>query len=159
MLRKNYLRILMLFMSGWVAVELHAQTTQISGHIVDQSTGAISGAQITLTRTTTGEVTHTTTTDQGYYSFPSLLPGSYDLTVDKQGFGSVNRTGITVQTAQTSTVDLTLAVGAVNEAVTVSVELPQLQTQTSAVGSEVENFSLGTRQSPIPGQERLTQAT
>jgi hypothetical protein len=124
------------------ATGLSAQTTQIAGQVVDQSKGAISGASITLTRTSTGEVLHTTTTEQGYYSFPSILPGSYSVVVEKRGFGTVDRTGIVVETAETSTVDVALTVGSVNQSVTVNEEVPQLQTQTAAVGNEVENKTI-----------------
>jgi hypothetical protein len=149
MLKKSYLRTLIVFLGGLAATVLHAQTTQIAGQVVDQSKGSVSGAEIKLTRTTTGEVLHTTTTEQGYYSFPSLLPRNYSLTVDKLGFGTVSRTGIVVETAQTSSVDVTLSVGAVNQSVTVSEELPQLQTQTAAVGNEVENKTImGLQQQP-----------
>jgi len=142
MLREIKLGTLLLLLGGLAAPEMRAQTTQISGQVVDQSKGAISGAQITLTRTETGEVKRTSSTDQGYYSFPSLLPGSYSLAVEKQGFGSINRTDVIVQTAQTSTVDITMTIGAINQAVTVNEEVPLLQTQTSAVGNEVENKTI-----------------
>jgi len=131
-----------LLLGGIVAAGLGAQTTQIAGHVVDQTKGAISGASITLTRASTGEVLHTTTTEQGYYSFPSILPGSYSVAVEKQGFGTVDRTGVVVQTAETSTVDVALTVGSVNQSVTVNEEVPQLQTQSAAVGNEVENKTI-----------------
>jgi hypothetical protein len=119
-----------------------AQNTQVAGQITDESKAVISDAQITLSRSDTGEQKHTISTGQGYYSFPSILPGTYSLTIDKQGFGTVNRTDILVQTGQTSTVDVALAIGTVNQSVTVSEAVPQLQTQTAAVGNEVDNKTI-----------------
>jgi hypothetical protein len=139
--RINY-KLLYFFFFGAAAWQVQAQTTQISGQIKDESKGVVSDAQITLTKTETGEQKRTNSTGQGYYSFPSILPGKYSLVVEKEGFASVNRTDIAVQTAQTSIVDVTLSVGTVSQAISVSGDTQLLQTQTAAVGQEVENKTI-----------------
>src|SRR3954471_13150617 len=105
MQKRNILRVLGIILGTLAAWTASAQNTQVSGQIVDESKAAISSAQITLTRTDTGEEKHTVSTESGYYSFPTILPGNYKLAVDKNGFGTVNRTGILVQTGVASTID------------------------------------------------------
>ena len=122
--------------------QVKAQTTQVSGQVVDDSHAAIGGVVITLTRTDTGDHRATISTDQGYYTFPSVLPGNYGVRFEKQGFDVVDRTGITVQTGQSSIVDVALPVGQVSQSVNVNAAPPLLQTDSAAIGNEVANKTI-----------------
>lgn len=125
-----------------VAVGLQAQDSQVSGQIHDISKAAVSGAKATLTRTETGDHRESFSTDQGYYSFPTVLPGHYELKVEKEGFQSQVQTGIVVETANISTVDVTLAIGSVSQTVDVDASVQLLQTETAAVSHVVENQTI-----------------
>jgi hypothetical protein len=135
-------RIVALILLGVTAVAVEAQESQVSGQIHDASKAAIAGAQVTLTRTETGDHREVVSTDQGYYSFPLVLPGHYDLKVEKDGFQTQIQTGIVVETASTSTVDVTLAVGSVNQSVDVDASVELLQTETAAISQVVENQTI-----------------
>jgi outer membrane receptor protein involved in Fe transport len=129
----------------WVVAagtSLHAQNAQISGQVRDSTKAAIAGAKITLTRTETGDHREAVSTDEGYYSLPLLLPGHYDLKVEKEGFQTKTETGIVVETASISTVDVTLSLGSVTESVDVNASAELLQTETSAVSHVVENQTI-----------------
>jgi len=54
-----------------VAAELYAQSSQISGQILDSSKSVVSSARVTLTRTDTGDHRETTASGSGYCSFPA----------------------------------------------------------------------------------------
>jgi hypothetical protein len=115
-----------------------AQTSGISGRILDPSQGAVNGAQITLIRTDTGGRLAVSSAE-GYYTFPLLVPGAYEVTVVKEGFQTQNRAGISVVTGDVSTVDLQLAVGSVAQSVDVTETVPLLQSESAAVSAVVEN--------------------
>src|ERR1700675_2377275 len=73
---------------------LHGQTAVtggIEGNVTDTSGAAISGA--TVEATNVGDsVTHSTVTNNdGAYRFPSLIPGTYAVTVKKEGFALFTR--------------------------------------------------------------------
>jgi hypothetical protein len=121
---------------------LHAQDSQVSGQVCDSSKAAVREAKVTLTRVETGDRREGISTDQGYYSFPLLLPGHYDLKVEKEGFDTQRETGIVVETASISTVDVTLTVGTVSQSVNVDASVELLQTETSAVAHVVENQTI-----------------
>jgi hypothetical protein len=121
---------------------LHAQSSQVSGVIRGGSKAEISGAKITLTRVETGDSREAVSTDQGYYSFPLLLPGHYDLKIEKEGFEGQKETGIVVETASISTVDVNLTLGAVSENVQVTASPDLLQTESGAVSHVIENQSI-----------------
>lgn len=123
-------------------LSLQAQTSQVSGQVRDESQAAIAGAKVSLTRTETGDHREIVSTGEGYYSFPLLLPGHYDLQVEKEGFEAERQTGIVVETGAISTVDVTLKVGSSLQTVDVDATVPLLQTESAAVAHVVDNASI-----------------
>jgi Carboxypeptidase regulatory-like domain/TonB dependent receptor len=121
---------------------LQAQDSQITGRILDQSQAAVSSAQATLTRVDTGDHRQTLSTSEGYYTFPLLLPGVYDLIVQKDGFQSQTRKGIKVETGQAATLDVTLTVGEISQTVNVEADVPVLKTDSAAVSHVVTNQTI-----------------
>jgi hypothetical protein len=116
-----------------------AQTSQVSGQVVDATKAVVPGAQLTLTRVESGDTRQEHSTNEGYYSFPLLLPGHYDLKIEKAGYETQDEKGIIVETGAVSTVNVTLAVGAVATTVSVDATVPLLQSESSAVADVVEN--------------------
>ncbi len=137
----RYLTILSVLM-GVATGMAFAQNSQVSGQVRDTSQAAIAGATVTLIRTETGDHRDILSTGEGYYSFPLLLPGHYDLKVEKEGFQTQNETGIVVETGAISTVNVMLRVGSSTQTVDVDASVPLLQTESSAVAQVVENASI-----------------
>src|SRR5450631_2125807 len=125
-----------------VATTLQAQNSKVSGQIRDTTNAAVAGAKVTLTRIETGDHRETDSTGEGYYFFPTLLPGHYELKAEKQGFQAQTQSGIVVETASVSTVDVILNVGSEAQTVNVDASVPLLQTESSAVSKVVENESI-----------------
>lgn len=120
----------------------HAQNAQVSGQIHDASQAAISGAKVTLIHIESGDHREITSSNEGYYSFPLLLPGHYELKVEKDGFAAQTQTGILVQAASVSTVDVTLKIGADTQTVSVDASVPLLQSETSSIAHVVDNKTI-----------------
>src|SRR5690348_5509981 len=78
---------------------------EITGEVHDQSGAAAPSATVTATNTATTASRTTTTNDAGIYSFPSMVPGTYQVRVELQGFQPVVRTGIELEVQQTARVD------------------------------------------------------
>lgn len=134
--------LLFISMAAAAVTTLQAQDSQVSGQIRDTSQAVVAGAQVTLTRVETGDHREVTSGNEGYYSFPLLVPGHYDLKVEKAGFEAEAQTNIPVLTGSVSTVDVTLKVGSEKETVSVDASVPLLQTETSAVAQVVQNESI-----------------
>jgi hypothetical protein len=100
---------------------LRAQSvdSSIQGAITDSSGAAIAGAGIALTNTQTGVVRSTQSDSSGSYSFPTVQPGEYSLSVTKQGFADFNLTRFTIVVGQHATQNATLGVAALTQNVTV----------------------------------------
>jgi outer membrane receptor protein involved in Fe transport len=139
---KRFNPLSLLLLTSVLGTPLVAQTSELSGRILDASKGAVSGATITLTRADTGLRRVTISSDDGYYHLPLLASGSYDIKAEREGFQSRTRSGIVVETGVNSIADLQLEVGSVSESVTVTESIPQLETGTSAITHVVENKTI-----------------
>ena len=106
----------------------------ISGLVTDPSGAVIPKAQVTVTDTDTGAVTHVKTNSAGSYSALELSPGAYKVTVEATGFKSEELDGLTVQTQQNATVNVKMSVGTTSETVDVSSSTSLLDTQDATTG-------------------------
>ncbi len=106
----------------------------ISGLISDSAGAMVPGAKVTAKNRATGTRLSTITTAAGLYSFVSVAPGAYDLTVSQKGFDTVVENNISVSVDQVSTINVKMNVGAVNTVVTVDASSSLLETSNSTVG-------------------------
>jgi carboxypeptidase family protein len=146
-LRRQSLSFIRFSLSSGIAVLLgsshaFAQTSQVSGQVLDTSHAVVTAADLTLTRVETGDTRQEHSTNEGYYSFPLLLPGHYNLKVEKPGYEAQDQKGILVETGAVSTVNIVLVVGAVAQTIDVDATVQLLQTQSSAVEDVVENQTI-----------------
>src|SRR5215204_2138920 len=82
-MRKLFLIVLFVY----AAAPMFAQTSgDITGEVRDPGAAVIVGATVTAKNSATNAIRSTTTNEAGVYNFPSLAPGTYDVTVRMQGF-------------------------------------------------------------------------
>src|SRR5215472_16942196 len=122
-----------------IAVLAFAQTerTSITGTVSDSTKSAVPGAVVTIRNLGTNVTNRTTTNSVGIYFITSLPPGSYELTVEKNGFQSAKDENIPLTTGLAATQDVVLAVGAVQQAVEISATAVQLEAQSSDMNGVV----------------------
>src|SRR6516162_9766627 len=109
---------------------VRAQTTygSITGSVTDSTGAAVIGARVTLTDVGTSQARTQPSGADGLFTFVNLVPGTYKIDVEKQGFKHFTRADVIVQVNQSTTVNASLAVGEFSEIVEVLGETPQLQT-------------------------------
>src|SRR5579883_1613660 len=112
-------------------------TGSISGQVTDPSGSAVVGASVTLENVSAGVKLTTKTNGTGFYSFPSLKVGSYDVSVNHPGFKTAVTQGVIVQVGQNTAANTALELGDVSQSVTVTAEAPLLRTTESTVGTIV----------------------
>lgn len=100
----------------------------VTGHVYDPSGAPVPRATITAKQTSTGTTSNTTSNATGLYQFPFLIPGNYEFTVSKQGFGRYVQKGITLSVEQRATLDFKLKIGQVTQTVQVTANAPLLET-------------------------------
>jgi Carboxypeptidase regulatory-like domain len=108
----------------------------ITGRITDPQSSIIPGVPVTVKNLQTGGTTRVTTNQTGYYEVNFLDPGSYSVSAEAPGFKTTIRAGIALETGDRLSIDLALEVGAANQSVQITAELPLLDT-TSAGGDRV----------------------
>ena len=121
----------------------------IAGSVTDSSQAAVVNARIVAVNPATGFTRETLSNSTGAYTLPDLLPGAYTVTVTASGFQTYTRTGVAVTVQALTRVDATLAIGAVNETVTVSADVATLQTDRADVHSEIGGQILNNAPVPI----------
>ncbi|MGB6430717.1 MAG: carboxypeptidase regulatory-like domain-containing protein [Candidatus Acidiferrales bacterium] len=110
---------------------------EISGTVRDSSGAVIPKVTITATNTGTGFAQSAATDDKGFYSFPSLPIGRYDLEFKATGFGPYRRTGVAIDANTALVVDAVLSVGARSEAVTVTDSQVHVETSSTQMGEVI----------------------
>src|SRR5487761_528349 len=113
----------------------------ISGQVTDPSGAAVPGAAVTASSASTGVQVETTTNSAGFYNFPSLGVGTYQVTVSQSGFKQAVIDDVLVQVGQNSAENITLQVGEATQSVTVTAQAPLLRT-TESTASTVVNENL-----------------
>lgn len=126
-------------------------STSIRGLVKDPTGAAAPGAKVVARNTGANEERATTSDMTGFYAFPSLVPGTYDIRVSHPGFKNAVVTNRVAEVTQSAQVDVVLQVGEVSESVTVSAAGEELLITSSAevagaVSAEfVENIPLNGR--------------
>ena len=111
----------------------------IGGTVMDSTGAVLPGVTLTLSSAqggTLGGSQETTSDARGNYQFIRLVPGTYSVRGQMQGFRTVEQRNIVVNADATARADLTLSIGQLEEGVVVSGEAPLLDT-TSALKQTV----------------------
>jgi hypothetical protein len=99
-------------------------TSAITGSVSDRTGAAIPGATVTVTGTDTGMKRSVKTDDAGRFSFPQLKPGSYSVRAEADRFEARQNNAVAAGLGQKQTVDFTLEIAGVSQAVTVTEQAP-----------------------------------
>jgi len=135
-MRKSTLGVLLsLLLLAWPALA-QEQRGSIQGAVKDNSGAVLPGATVEA-KSSSGATAATTTDGNGVYRFPALLIGTYDVTATMQGFAAAKTTGVQVRLGDLKTVDLSLGVGGLSEAVQVSAEAPLIDVKQSTKSTNI----------------------
>src|SRR5262245_37081768 len=104
----------------WAAAPAFGQTGNISGTIIDATSARVPEAKVTATNQSTAAVRTAVTDSNGVYSIPNLAVGIYGISVERQGFSTLQFRDVHLTVAQNLTLDGTLEVGATSQAVEVA---------------------------------------
>jgi len=116
------------------AARAQAGRGSINGTVTDSSGAIVPGASVTLTNHDTGLTEHSVATAAGLYTFVSLNPGQYQITVSLKGFETTVQNNVNVSVDQMTVVNIALRVGATSEVVTVNAAVDLVEPSNSTVG-------------------------
>ena len=112
-------------------------SSQISGTIFDSSGAVVPGAPVTARNLGTGHTRQIRSNESGFYAFPDLPPGRYEMNVEAQGFKKFAESGIDLSANSKITVNATLQPGVVTEVVEVVSLTNRVETSSGEVGAVI----------------------
>ena len=127
-----------------VGSPLYAQqgTAELRGVIVDQQNAVLPGVSITVRNQDTGMFRETTTNADGTYFVAAIPPGAYEIRASLAGFREYLRTGLRLEVGSTSTIPITLEVGGLEQAITVTGQTPLVDVTSQEVGGHITDLEL-----------------
>jgi hypothetical protein len=135
-LRKTILSILAItLLLAPLAVSQSRETGAIRGVITDDQNAPLPGVNVTLSGANLMGIRTFVTDANGEFRFPALRPGEYQVKAELQGFGTIIRERIRLNTTATLTVDIQLKPAAVAEEVTVIAQSPTVDIKSTETAS------------------------
>ncbi len=124
-------------LTGW-AICRADELAAVTGLVTDPNGRSVPGVTILITNLATNVPSRTVTNDQGIYRVPFLQPGIYRMTVDKDGFKSIVKSGIELHVQDVASINFELQIGSVNETVTVEAGASMINTTDASVSTVVD---------------------
>ncbi len=126
-------------------------TGAIAGAVVDTTGASISGAEVHIISASRQSVVRKLSTNaDGDFVAALLPPGSYDVIVNKSGFGEAKAQAIEVRVTETTRVTITLKPGAVSEKVEISAQVTSVETSNATTGESIGGSTI--RELPLATQ-------
>jgi Carboxypeptidase regulatory-like domain/TonB dependent receptor len=129
----------------------------ISGRVVDPADAVVPGARIEAIQVETGSRTEATAAQDGQYTLPLLLPGTYRVSAEAPGMKRMVREGIIVTANERIELDMRMELGAVSEKVTVTADAPLLEASSGSVGEVISHELVDSI--PVDGRTPMMMAS
>jgi hypothetical protein len=129
---------LMLVMLLQVMIRAQSADASLTGRITDPNKAVITGATVTVINSSTGIHYQGLTNETGTYYVSNLRPGRYRIEVEKLGFKAVIESGVVLHVQDALEVNFEMMLGSASESVTVEGEESPIDTESSTVGTVVE---------------------
>ena len=130
-----------------------AQSTNatLSGTVQDPAGASIPNATVIATQIDTGQSRTIQSGADGHYTITNLPIGDYKVTASSTDFKTLLIPSITLQVNQSAALNLVLQVGSETQQVTVTTQVPLVNTDTSSVGQVVQSQSIESQ--PLNGRD------
>lgn len=142
--------VFLFLLTGFTSAAFAQGNAELSGRVVDEQGGGIPGVTVTASNTDTGLKRVVVTDESGAYRFPALPVGTYGVTAELGGFGTVVNRDVKLTVATDRHLDVTLKPAAISESITITAETPLIQSSpaggTVVSQEELESLPLNGRQ-------------
>jgi hypothetical protein len=116
--------------------------SSIQGRVLDESGLALPGATVVVTHQESGMFRQVVTNADGSYYVTGVLPGLYRVTGDLTGFRKYEQPDVLLQIGNTTTLDIKLKLGSLEESVTVTGETPLVDVTSKQIGANIGQAEL-----------------
>lgn len=118
-------------------------TGTITGSVVDSGGASIPGADVQLTNELSKQVRTFQSGSNGSFSFPSLIAGTYDVHISKQGFKAYDSKGNILASGESYDLhEITLQIGDLSQSISVEANAARIQTDSADRFTNVEQTAV-----------------
>lgn len=117
-------------------------TADVSGTVYDPAKAVLPGVTVTVINENTGQQRTVVTEGDGRFSMTTLLPGTYTVTAELQGFQTSTQKGLVLAVGQEITLNLALRLAGVQENVVVTAETPLVEATSSRIGVNITSSDI-----------------
>jgi hypothetical protein len=144
---------LTLSLSGFVLAQ--STNAALTGTVADSAQAVVPGATVTLENTLTGVILTATTNDAGVYNFPSVQPGKYRVSAERDGFKKNIYTDVTLELSDRVVLNFALELGAISAgAVEINASVDtRLALGNNSVGGVISGQKV--QELPLPNRDAL----
>jgi hypothetical protein len=146
--------LLLLINSGVLLAQAGASTAQVEGQVTDSNGALIAGANVTAIAVEKGFSRSATTNEDGDYTLLSLLPGIYDIKIEKVGFGPQRQRNLQLTVGQTLHVDFVMQVAVITETLNITTEPPVIEPERTHQANTINESYI--RNLPINRRDYLS---
>ena len=139
--RLLYLMLAVLLTSAGVAWAQQG-TSEMRGKVTDAQGAVLPGVNVTLTNQATGNVRETISGADGSFIASGLVPGTYKVSAGLQGFKKFERGDLILEVGKTTSVEVQMQVGGVEETVSVTAASPIVDLTSKEIGGNITSDTL-----------------
>src|SRR4029079_6866812 len=133
---------ILMILLGAVSASAQQGTTELRGRVIDSQGAVLPGVTVVVRNQETGMFRETASGEDGTFIASGIVPGTYQLNAELQGFKKFERKDLRLEVGKTSSIDVTMAVGGVEETVTVTTESPLVDVTSNAIGGNITSETL-----------------
>ena len=113
------------------------QNSAVQGHVLDESGAAMPGVVVLVTHQGSGMFRQVVSNPDGSYFVTGIVPGPYRITAELPGFKKYERPDVLLAIGNTATLDITLALGGLEESITVTGAAPLVDVTSKQIGANI----------------------
>jgi hypothetical protein len=141
-MRERILSLVLLAVLAATSAAAQQGTTDLRGRVLDPEGAVLPGVTVVLKNQATGMVRETVSGADGTFIATGLVPGTYQLTAELQGYKKFDRKDLRLEVGRTSSLDVPMQVGGVEETVTVSAASPLVDVTSKEIGGNITSETL-----------------
>jgi hypothetical protein len=117
-------------------------TSELRGRVLDAQGGVLPGVAVIVTNQATGMYRETVSGGDGSFIASGLVPGTYQVSAELQGFKKFERKELRLEVGKTTSVDVEMVVGGLEEVVNVTAESPIVDLTSKEIGGNITSDTL-----------------
>jgi hypothetical protein len=124
------------------AVSAQQGTTELRGRVIDAQGAVLPGVAVTVRNQDTGMYRQTVSGPDGSFIASGIVPGMYSVSAELQGFKKFERKNLQLEVGKTSTIEVGMALGSLEETVNVTTESPLVDVSSKEIGGNIRSETL-----------------